>query len=133
MIPGKAPLAILALAATLVAACGAHAEESGAYLGAALGQSKLKEWCDTGGSAGITLTSCEDTETAWKLFAGYRFNRYLAVEGSYIDWGETTATASNGISVSASQRSYGLAAVGSAPLLVKCTAPSELRLTNCVV
>jgi OOP family OmpA-OmpF porin len=83
----------------------AFAQESGAYLGGAFGQSKFKEWCDP------TLASCKDTDTAWKVFGGYRFDRYFAVEGSYIDWGEVTASTASA-AVAADQTSYGLAGVG---------------------
>lgn len=113
---GKALLATL-LGAFLTAAASpsGFAQESGAYLGGSVGQSKFKEWCDTGG-APITLTACKDTDTAWKLFGGYRFNRYLAVEASYINWGEVTASAVSGgqpVDVAAEQKSYGVAGVGS--------------------
>ena len=94
----------------------ARAQDSGFYLGGALGQSKLKEWCDTGGSTTLTLTSCKDTDTAWKVLGGYRFNRYIAAEAMYVDWGEVTASVSNGVQVAAKQHSYGLAAVGTLPL-----------------
>jgi hypothetical protein len=38
------------------------------------------------------FTSCEDSDTSWKLLGGYRFNRYIGVEASYVDWGEVTAS-----------------------------------------
>jgi OOP family OmpA-OmpF porin len=107
--------AALAFAATVSACTAAVAQESGPYLGGSLGQSSFTEWCDTGG-APITLTACKDTDTAWKLLGGYRFNRYLAVEASYIDWGEVTASAVSGgqaVEVAAEQKSYGVAGVGS--------------------
>jgi OmpA-OmpF porin, OOP family len=98
------------LIVTLLAALfslAALAQESRPYLGAALGQSKFKEWCDP------TLAACDDKDSTWKLFGGYRFNRYFAVEGSYVDWGEVTATTTTGDRVAADQHSYGIAAVGS--------------------
>jgi OmpA-OmpF porin, OOP family len=85
----------------------AYAQEGGSYLGAALGQSKFKKWCDP------TLAACDDQDSAWKLFGGYRFNRYFAIEGSYVDWGEVTAATASGARVAADQHSYGIAAVGS--------------------
>jgi OmpA-OmpF porin, OOP family len=85
----------------------AYSQESGGYLGGALGQSKFREWCDP------TLAACDDKDSTWKLFGGYRFNRYFAVEGSYVDWGEVTATTTTGARVAADQHSYGIAAVGS--------------------
>jgi OOP family OmpA-OmpF porin len=103
----------------LIVASGSVLAQAGPYLGGALGQSTLKEWCDTGGSTSATLAACEDTDTGWKLLGGYRFNRYLAAEASYIDWGEVTATVRSGtqtVGVKASQHSYGLAAVGTLPM-----------------
>ena len=102
--------------ALLPSAAIAQAPGAGFYLGGALGQSTLKEWCDTGGSTVLTLRACEDTDTSWKVLGGYRFNRYVAAEASYIEWGEVTATISNGAQVAAEQHSYGLAVVGTLPL-----------------
>ena len=75
----------------LVATSGGVLAQAGPYVGGALGQSKLKEWCDTGGNPSA-LAGCEDTDTSWKLLGGYRFNRHFAAEASYTDWGEVTAT-----------------------------------------
>jgi OOP family OmpA-OmpF porin len=99
-----------AAAALAVACAPARAQESGAYVGGALGQAKLKEWCTVGPTD--VLTACEDTDTGWKLFGGYRFNRYIGIEATYIDWGETSGTV-NSINVTAEQTSMGVAAVGS--------------------
>lgn len=120
----KSATRALGLAILMVASAGAALAQgirpdAGFYLGGALGQSKLKEWCDTGGSTTATLASCEDADTSWKLLGGYRFNRYVAAEASYIDWGEVTATVRVGpqsVGVKASQHSYGLAAVGTLPV-----------------
>src|SRR5690348_16834089 len=35
-------------------------------------------------------TSIEDTDTAFAILAGYRFNSYLAIEGSYTKYGQVT-------------------------------------------
>ncbi|HEU5282508.1 MAG TPA: outer membrane beta-barrel protein, partial [Burkholderiales bacterium] len=59
-------------------------DEAGFYVGGGIGQSELKDACD---GDGLTVTDCDDTDTAWKLFAGYWFNKYFAVEGGYIDFG----------------------------------------------
>ena len=103
----------------LLGSAALRAQEGGFHLGGALGQSKFKEWCDTGGVTTLRLASCEDTDTSWKILGGYRFNRYLAAEATYIDWGEVSATVLGGaqpVDVAANQRSYGLGAVGSLPL-----------------
>jgi OmpA-OmpF porin, OOP family len=102
----------------LVATSGGVLAQAGPYVGGALGQSKLKEWCDTGGNPSA-LAACEDSDNSWKLLGGYRFSRYFAAEASYIDWGEVTATVRVGtqnLGVKASQHSYGLAAVGVLPI-----------------
>lgn len=110
---GRSALAVAALGMALLAPAGVLAQDAGFYLGGAFGQAKLKEWCRVG--PGDVLTACEDTDTGWKLFGGYRFNRYLAVEATYVNWGEVTGTV-NGIAVSAEQTSMGIAAVGSLEL-----------------
>jgi OOP family OmpA-OmpF porin len=98
---------IIALA--LAAPAGVAAQESGGYLGGALGQTRFTEWCDPG------TTACDDKDRGWKVFGGYRFNRYFALEGSYINWGEVTASV-GAVNVAAEQRSFGLAALGSLQL-----------------
>src|SRR5262249_3072638 len=44
--------------------------------------------------AGATSQSIskDETDTAWKIFAGYRLGRYLAVEGGWTDLGKFSAT-----------------------------------------
>lgn len=101
--------------ALIFASALAQAQDSGLYLGASLGTSKLKEWC-TGETPTIRFTACEDSDTSWKLLGGYRFNRYVAAEAAYVNWGEVTASTNTGAQVAAKQRSYGLAAVGTLPL-----------------
>jgi OOP family OmpA-OmpF porin len=104
----------LAVAATSWATCApATAQEAGLYVGAALGQARLTQWCDP--VAGVTITACEDTDTAWKLLGGYRFSRYVAIEATYIDWGKVSGTAL-GISATAEQTSLGIGVVGSLPI-----------------
>lgn len=98
----------------LVAISGSVLAQAGPYVGGAFGQSKFKEWCTE--TATTRFTVCDDSDTSWKLLGGYRFNRYVGVEASYIDWGEVTARFNTGAQVAAKQHSYGLAAVGTVPL-----------------
>jgi len=51
------------------------------YFGGALGQSEGSSYCD--GASG-----CEDSDTAWKVFGGYKFTDKLAVEGAYMNLGD---------------------------------------------
>lgn len=74
----------------------AHAQwpgDRGWYGGIAAGQSSI----DFGSllpNAGATASAetRDDTDTAIKLFAGYRFNRHLAMEAGYTDFGDFSAT-----------------------------------------
>ncbi|MDO9221038.1 MAG: outer membrane beta-barrel protein [Thiobacillus sp.] len=90
-------LLLLALSAAL-GVSSAHAADTGFYVGGSLGQAKAKDFngsdldAELFSSYGITSsTSTDDTDTGWKAFAGYRFMKYLAVEGAYANLGEFTA------------------------------------------
>lgn len=75
------------------------------YFGVSLGQSKFEselgacsEWSgilDPGYSCGG-----DDKDSAWKAYAGYEFNRYIAAEVGYASLGEQQETASGTISLS---------------------------------
>lgn len=108
----KSFLAALSCAAALSSSLPAAAQDLGPYLGGSFGQTKLKEWCDAPPGA---LTACDDSDTGWKIFGGYRFHRHFAAEGTYIDWGKVSARA-GALSVTAKSSSFGIAAVGILPL-----------------
>lgn len=112
---GKSALAIAAFAGLLLGSGSAFAQESGFYLGGALGQAKFTEWCDTSAAPTAVVTACDDKTNAWKILGGYRFNRYAGIEATYVDWGKVTGTV-NAVDASAEQTSMGVAAVGSLPL-----------------
>jgi OOP family OmpA-OmpF porin len=59
----------------------AWSQDRGAYLGASIGQAEYQDGC-----AGVTLP-CDEKGTAWRVFGGYQYNRYLAVELGYADLG----------------------------------------------
>jgi len=86
----------LALSAAL-AATSAQAADTGFYIGGSVGQAEVSDFGAADLDAelatlGITSSSStDDTDTGWKLFAGYRFMKYLAVEGAYTNFGEATA------------------------------------------
>ncbi len=64
---------------------------------AANGQFGNKTLFDQAFAATINGTRCKaNTEaTAFGFFAGYRFNRFIAIEGAYHDFGEATADVSS--------------------------------------
>lgn len=82
-------------------ALGAAVQEnpSGPYVGVGWGQMDLHihNFDDVGTATSNIVKSKDD---AWKLFAGWRLNPYVAVEGAYIDFGRAgdrfNATGSNG-------------------------------------
>lgn len=89
------PLRCLLLAGSLMPL--AASAQSSWYLGASGGQSAIQ--ASTGDvETGFLLddgftasgTTLEKKDTAWKAYAGYRFNRFLAVEGGYADLGEAS-------------------------------------------
>jgi len=86
------PLLPAALLAVLAVPATVHAE---LYLGAGVGQSEYQDLeevelaCTTLGAA----CDADDSDTGFKLFAGYRILHFIALEAGYIDFGESVADA----------------------------------------
>lgn len=75
---------VFSVAVLIVAFTSVHAtepQEHGGYLGGGIGIS----YFDDGGA--FTGFSQDDSDTAVVLFGGYKFFRYLAIEGRYSDFG----------------------------------------------
>jgi OmpA-OmpF porin, OOP family len=71
-------------ALALTAAMAAQADvQPGFYAGASLGTTKLSD--NSFDNSGIDL---DDSDTGFKIFGGYSFNKNLAIEVSYFDLGE---------------------------------------------
>ena len=51
------------------------------YLGADVGQAKADISCPAG-------TSCDDTDTAWKVYGGLEINEFISMQAGYIDLGK---------------------------------------------
>jgi OOP family OmpA-OmpF porin len=66
-------------------------QDTGLYIGGAVGQARDKEFC--GDATSIGFTGCDDKDVAWKLQGGYQFNRNAAVEVGYVNFGKFKATA----------------------------------------
>lgn len=95
-----AMLSILPLsAAPLLAQAATDDNPTGPYVGAGWGRFNLniRNLNDAGTAVGDIVHS---DDNAWKIFAGYRFMPYLALEAAYIDLGKPsdqfTANGSNG-------------------------------------
>ena len=78
-------VAIAAL--VLGAALGAGQAKAQAYLGGSIGQSDIDEQIATGL---ITGGSVDGTDSAFKIFGGYMFNRHFGLELAYVDLGEAS-------------------------------------------
>jgi OmpA-OmpF porin, OOP family len=118
--------AVAAAALAMLTATPAWSQDAGFYLGASIGQSKAKDTCDD--SAGF---SCDDKDTAWKIFAGYQFNRHFAVEAGYTDLGEVTVSAASGTSSvrgTIELSAFELMAVGSFPVADRFSLYGKLGL-----
>jgi len=124
----KSMLRGVAFSAIALAICGsANAAEPGWYIGVGAGQSDV----DISSSdvnkimtaAGITGTSSVDeTDTAWKIFAGYQYNKYLGVELGYVDLGEVdidaviTAPTAATLKINAETQAAALSVIASLPI-----------------
>jgi OmpA-OmpF porin, OOP family len=89
----------------LLASRAVYAQDQGWYMGAGFGQTKADNAGSCSDFNGVFnpgfSCSIKDTDTGWKLFAGYQFNKYLAVEGSYVDLGKFTISANGNVGATA--------------------------------
>jgi len=93
------------------------------YMGASLGQVKSSDFCDDVSddlsSLSLTTGRCDDSDSAYKIFAGYNFSKNWGMEGAYTDLGEYSIGYSsfgrNGKAKSEVD-AYSLAIVGTLPV-----------------
>lgn len=102
---------ILAILAVLAAAVGspAAAQDKGIYLGGSGGYAQYKNSCKRAN------VPCDDHDTAWRLFAGYQFNRNWSAELGYADLGAATGTGALG-TFAVDVRGWDLSALVSIPV-----------------
>jgi OOP family OmpA-OmpF porin len=79
----------LATIVLLGIACLAAAAEGPWYIGGSMGQA---EFADCPAAA-----SCDARDSAYKVYAGYRFNRHLALEAGYTDLGKSSVLVAGAI------------------------------------
>jgi hypothetical protein len=120
----SAILAILGVAA-LAAAAPAAAQDRGLYLGGSVGLVQYKDTCDDLQALGAT--ACDREDAAYRVFAGYSFSRYFAVETAYVNLGNVTAAA-GGALFDADTHGMDLAAVLTARLFDRLSAFGKLGL-----
>jgi OOP family OmpA-OmpF porin len=126
-LPGVIAMVVLAVSAGNPA----QADDSGFYAGVGIGSSSTSisksdirnDLADIGITG--TATSLDDSDTAWKLYGGYRFNPYLGLELGYVDLGSisstivTTAPSAANIHTSTDTDGFSLVAVGTWPVTSK--------------
>lgn len=107
-------------------ACAAGSEGTGFYAGGGAGVSRAK--IDSAAisssllSIGATTatTTTDESSAAYKVFVGYSFNRYFAIEGGYFDLGkfkfDSTISPSGTLHAEAKPRGVNIDAVLSYPL-----------------
>ena len=91
--PDRTPSRDLALALALLALFPAAAWAE-AYLGAALGATRFSAYSPCTGSGGCDL---DKYGFGGKIFGGYRFTDYFAVEGGWTDLGQTSAATTGSV------------------------------------
>jgi OOP family OmpA-OmpF porin len=116
----------------VIAGSPAIAEDPGWYLGAGVGRSKAKidDAQITNGllAAGIATTGIADRnrDTGYKVFTGYQFSRYFAVEGGFFDLGRFGFTANTlppgALNGNITLRGFNTDAVGFVPITSKFSA-----------
>ena len=98
-------LAFPALAQTAEGAPG------GLYLGGSIGLSKFRHGCADLPSG----VSCDEKDTAWRLLAGYQFNRWLGAEVGYHDLGKIDGSGL-GVDADVKANAWELVGVGTFPI-----------------
>jgi OOP family OmpA-OmpF porin len=127
----------LTLVALAVIACPyALAQNSGWYSGASIGQSSAKiddarisSSLLGSGFSSSTITD-DDRDTAYKLYGGYQYNRYLSLEGGYFDLGKfgftATTVPAGTLTGTIKLRGLNLDLVGSMPMTERFSAFARL-------
>lgn len=74
------------------------------YIGGGAGQATYKDIQEVESAcAGVGATcTADDSDTGFKLFAGYRFGEFFALEGGFIDLGESVANSAPPVAATAS-------------------------------
>lgn len=91
--------AVAAFPLMICGSAGTWAADSGFYFGADLGVTQYPNNETVHLPTGVALTGSgsdlDNEDYAWAVTAGYSFNRYVAVEAGYIDFGETSGSLAN--------------------------------------
>lgn len=102
----------------------AQSPNMGWYIGGSFGQSQFQDACEGISGPGI---SCDEKDSAWKIFGGYQLNRNFAIELGYTNLGETSASEA-GVSVAAEASAFELVGIGFLPLADRFSAYGKVGL-----
>lgn len=106
--------ATMTLGMALMAQAGL-AQDFGPFVGGSVGTTRY-DVCDQLFAAGATY--CDDQDTGFKIFGGYKFNRYLAVEGGYVDFGKMYAYSTGpGVTTDVLVNAYYFSGIAAIPLM----------------
>ena len=86
--------AVMLLLGTGAAFAQSPENDEGLYLGLGYGNFNVK--VDDIDDADEAISSIDDDDNVWKVFAGWRINPYFAFELNYVDFGDTTGRGSSG-------------------------------------
>ena len=124
----------------VIASSTAVADDSGWYGGANIGRSSatIDNARITSGlaSSGLNTTSIanRDRDTAYKIYGGYQFNKYIGLEGGYFDLGKFGFTANTlplgTLNGNTRLRGFNLDAVGTLPLSERFSALGRIGINN---
>ena len=124
----------------VIASSTAVADDSGWYGGANIGRSSatIDNARITSGlaSSGLSTTSIanRDRDTAYKIYGGYQFNKYIGLEGGYFDLGKFGFTANTlplgTLNGNTRLRGFNLDAVGTLPLSERFSALGRIGINN---
>ena len=109
-----AAFALLCGALVPVAMAQEQQEVSGLYLGAGVGQ--FNAGIDNVDDVDSTVDNWSEDDTAYKVFAGYRLNRFLGLEVDYINLGKPSGEVVPGFNVDTSVDGFAPYVVGTIPL-----------------
>jgi OmpA-OmpF porin, OOP family len=126
----KAMFAIILPAAVLAISTPAAAQQSDAgwYIGGAYGMSSFN--VDT---AGITNPSVDDSDSGFKIYGGFQFNKHFGAEIGYADFGKSAVSGSAlgfPFTASAGVTAWTFAGVGTLPLNESFSLFGKVGLAN---
>lgn len=117
---------------------------TGFYVGAGLGQSKVRDWSDTSSFFSVAsavpgqtvTTSIENNNLGWKVFGGYQFNKNIGLEGGFVDFQDTVSISqfslptARQIYTEEKHEAWTLAAIGTLPVMRDLSVFAKLGVAN---